>query len=101
MTFSQYLTLIKSPETTPDVAILWDFAPYPSIGQTLWRTWSTSAVGLSNFARYSNPEVDRLLSEGRGHRSGGGLQELRGGAEADPGRPPDADHRVPGDHRGV
>jgi len=65
VTFSQYLNLIKSPDTVPDIAILWDFAPYPSIGQTLWRTWSSDAIGVSNFARYSNKDVDRLLAEGR------------------------------------
>lgn len=64
VTFSQYLGLIKSADTTPDVAILWDLAPYPSIGPMLARTWGGDRVGVSNFARYANPEVDKLLADG-------------------------------------
>lgn len=64
ITYSQYLEMIKKPETTPDVSILWDLAQYPDIGSMLTHTWSSSSIGQSNFARYSNPEVDRLLDEG-------------------------------------
>lgn len=64
VTFSQYLGLIKSADTTPDVAILWDLAPYPSIGPMLARTWGGDRVGVSNFARYANAEVDKLLADG-------------------------------------
>lgn len=64
VTFSQLLDMIKAPETTPDVAILWDLAPYPAIGPMLAHTWSSEAIGNSNFARYSNPEVDELLADG-------------------------------------
>lgn len=64
VTFSQYLDMIKAPETTPDVAILWDLAAYPAIGPMLAHTWTTGTIGNSNFARYSNPEVDELLADG-------------------------------------
>lgn len=64
VTFSQYLGMISKPDTTPDVAILWDFAPYPSPGPMLNHTWNSANIGTSNFARYSNPQVDKLLSNG-------------------------------------
>ncbi|MDQ4215041.1 ABC transporter substrate-binding protein [Microbacterium capsulatum] len=64
ITFSQYLEMIKKPETTPDVSILWDLAQFPEIGSMLTHTWSSTAIGQSNFTRYSNPAVDKLLTEG-------------------------------------
>jgi peptide/nickel transport system substrate-binding protein len=64
VTYSQYLGLIKSADTAPDVAILWDLAPYPSIGPMLARTWGGDRVGVSNFALYANAEVDKLLADG-------------------------------------
>lgn len=65
ITFSQYLDMVSKPETTPDVAILWDFAPYPAPAPMLQHTWSSSTIGQSNFARYSNPNVDELLNTSR------------------------------------
>lgn len=64
VTFPQYLQLISSPKTAPDLGIAWDFAAYPSIGQLLNRAWNSSAIGQTNASQYSNPKVDELLNRG-------------------------------------
>ncbi len=61
-TFPQYLQLISTAATTPDISIAWDFAPYPDAGSVLDRTWNSKAIGQTNGARYDNPRVDSLLA---------------------------------------
>ncbi|MGW2158485.1 ABC transporter substrate-binding protein [Nonomuraea sp. NPDC001699] len=60
-TFPQYMQLISSAATTPDVAIAWDFAPYPDAGAVLDRSWNSKGIGQTNPSRYDNAQVDRLL----------------------------------------
>ena len=62
VTFPQYLEMLSSPDTTPDLGIAWDFAAYPSIGPLLQRAWNSSAIGQTNASQYSNAKVDALLN---------------------------------------
>ncbi|GAA3695975.1 hypothetical protein GCM10023081_36400 [Arthrobacter ginkgonis] len=61
VTFPQYLEMLSSPETVPDLGIAWDFAAYPSVGPMLQRAWHSSAIGQTNASQYSNAQVDALL----------------------------------------
>jgi peptide/nickel transport system substrate-binding protein len=63
VTFPEYTSMIGSAASTPDLAILWDFPFYPEIGPMLSRTYDSSFVDQTNYARYSNPAVDSLLRE--------------------------------------
>ncbi|NUR85479.1 MAG: ABC transporter substrate-binding protein [Nonomuraea sp.] len=62
-TFPQYMQMISQADTTPDVAIAWDFAPYPDAGAVLERSWNSKGIGQTNASRYDNKQVDRLLEE--------------------------------------
>ncbi|GGS83368.1 ABC transporter substrate-binding protein [Nonomuraea spiralis] len=61
-TFPQYMQMISAPATTPDIAISWDFAPFPDAGSVLDRSWNSKAIGQTNGARYDNAKVDSLLA---------------------------------------
>lgn len=64
ITYPQYVESVAKPETTPDIGIMWDLSRYPSASTTLKTTWTTAAINFTNFARYSNPQVDTLIDEG-------------------------------------
>ncbi|MEV5072615.1 ABC transporter substrate-binding protein [Microbacterium sp. LMI12-1-1.1] len=64
VTYPEYVAMIESPETTPDLGLLWDFPYYPEIGPMLFRVYDSQFIGQTNYALYSNPEVDALLEEG-------------------------------------
>ena len=62
--FPAYLQMLASPATTPDLAISWFSQPDPNPGSTLNPQFNSKYVGTgSNFSQFSNPEVDKLLSE--------------------------------------
>ncbi|GAB3854297.1 ABC transporter substrate-binding protein [Nocardioides maradonensis] len=61
-TYPQYLDMLKSPSTTPDISMVYEGAPYPDPGTTLFQTYDSQFVGRgSNFGQYANPKVDRLV----------------------------------------
>ncbi|MGW4353773.1 ABC transporter substrate-binding protein [Nocardia sp. NPDC004582] len=64
VTFPQYLQMIATPATEPDLGVLWDNPNYPEVGAWLAQRFATAAVGSNNWARYSNPRVDQLLADG-------------------------------------
>ncbi|WP_374976441.1 ABC transporter substrate-binding protein [Microbacterium trichothecenolyticum] len=64
VTYPEYVAMIESPETTPDLALLWDFPYYPEIGPMLYRVYDSQFIGQTNYAQYSNPDVDALLEQG-------------------------------------
>ena len=64
VTFPEYSGMVSSPETVPDLALLWDFPYYPEIGPMLYRVYDSQFIGQTNYALYSNPEVDALLESG-------------------------------------
>jgi peptide/nickel transport system substrate-binding protein len=64
VTFPEYSSMIQSPDTTPDLGLLWDFPYYPEIGPMLYRVYDSQFIGQTNYALYSNPEVDALLEKG-------------------------------------
>lgn len=64
VTYPEYVAMIQSPDTTPDLGLLWDFPYYPEIGPMLYRVYDSQFIGQTNYALYSNPEVDSLLEEG-------------------------------------
>ena len=61
-TYPQYLDMLKSPSTTADISMVYEGAPYPDPGTTLFQTYDSQFVGRgSNFGQYSNPKVDHLI----------------------------------------
>lgn len=64
VTYPQYMSMIASPATTPDLGFVWDWPLYPEIGPMLSRQYSTQALGHTNLPQYSNPKVDTLLKSG-------------------------------------
>lgn len=61
-TFPEYLAMLKSPETLPEMALVIDYMQYPDPGTMLSIDYTTAAIkqGTSKTA-YSNPEVDKLI----------------------------------------
>lgn len=61
-TFPEYLAMLKSPETLPQMALVIDYMQYPDPGTMLSVDYTTAAIkqGTSKTA-YSNPEVDKLI----------------------------------------
>ncbi|MGW2661787.1 ABC transporter substrate-binding protein [Nocardia tengchongensis] len=64
VTFPQYLQMIATAGTEPDLGVLWDNPNYPEVGAWLAQRFATASVGSNNWARYSNPRVDQLLADG-------------------------------------
>jgi peptide/nickel transport system substrate-binding protein len=64
VTFPEYLQLISSPTTQPDLGLIYDNPNYPEIGDWLTQRFDSASIGRNNFARYSNPAVDQLLAAG-------------------------------------
>ncbi|GMA24111.1 twin-arginine translocation pathway signal protein [Luteimicrobium album] len=64
VTYPQYTAMIKKAGTTPDLGLLWDFPYYPAIGPMLYRVYDSAFIDQTNYARYSNPQVDALLEKG-------------------------------------
>lgn len=64
VTYPQWRQMITDASTTPDIAIAYDSPPFPEIGTMLNRIWNSKNINQTNYSRYQNPEVDKLLSEG-------------------------------------
>ncbi|MFT4212708.1 MAG: ABC transporter substrate-binding protein [Microbacterium sp.] len=64
VTFPEYTAMVQSADTTPDLAILWDFPYYPEVGPMLYRVYDSAFIDQTNYSRYSNPDVDSLLEAG-------------------------------------
>lgn len=64
VTFPEYSSMVTAADTTPDMALLWDFPYYPEIGPMLYRVYDSQFIDQTNYGRYANPEVDRLLEAG-------------------------------------
>jgi peptide/nickel transport system substrate-binding protein len=64
VTYPEYVSMIQSADTTPDLGLLWDFPYYPEIGPMLYRVYSSQFVDQTNYARYANPQLDQLLTSG-------------------------------------
>ncbi|GAA3477281.1 ABC transporter substrate-binding protein [Streptomyces yanii] len=64
VTFPQYSDRISRQATMPDIALAWDFAPYPEAGPQLNREYNSAFAGSTNYTWYSNPQVDKWLKEG-------------------------------------
>ncbi|NQX25879.1 ABC transporter substrate-binding protein [Microbacteriaceae bacterium VKM Ac-2854] len=64
VTFPEYSSMVTSADTTPDMALLWDFPYYPEIGPMLYRVYDSQFIDQTNYGRYANPEVDQLLEAG-------------------------------------
>ncbi|WEK51595.1 MAG: ABC transporter substrate-binding protein [Candidatus Kaistia colombiensis] len=62
-TFPEYLAMLKSPETLPEMALVIDYTQYPDPGTMLSVNYTTAAIkqGASKTA-YSNSEVDSLIA---------------------------------------
>jgi peptide/nickel transport system substrate-binding protein len=64
ITYQQYLQQLKSPDSTPDLAMLWDNPPTPDPGSMLYTRYDSKFVGSStNFGQYHNPQLDSLLDK--------------------------------------
>ncbi|GAB7007413.1 ABC transporter substrate-binding protein [Nocardioides sp. AN3] len=62
--YPTYIEDLKSVETTPDMAVVWDNPPTPDVGSLLTTRYGTAYQGTStNFGQYSNPAVDKLLAQ--------------------------------------
>ncbi|MEV8634111.1 ABC transporter substrate-binding protein [Streptosporangium sp. NPDC051023] len=62
--YPNYLESLKSVDTTPQLALLWDNPPTPDAGSLLYRTYSSKFLGSStNYGQYKNAEVDALLDK--------------------------------------
>lgn len=64
VTYPEYVAMLESADTTPDLGLLWDFPYYPEIGPMLYRVYDSQFIDQTNYARYANPEVDELLESG-------------------------------------
>jgi peptide/nickel transport system substrate-binding protein len=64
ITYPEYTAMIQKASTTPDLGLLWDFPYYPAIGPMLYRVYDSQFIDQTNYARYSNPKVDTLLTKG-------------------------------------
>ncbi|WP_445527987.1 ABC transporter substrate-binding protein [Streptomyces cyslabdanicus] len=64
VTFAAYLGMLSKPQTTPDMALVWDAPLYPDPGQMLYSKFDSKFVGTgANYSQYSNPRVDKLLTQ--------------------------------------
>ncbi|MBL7492617.1 ABC transporter substrate-binding protein [Frankia sp. AgB1.9] len=64
VTFPQYLQMVSSADTEPDLAMVWDSPNYPQIGAWLQQRFASKSIGTTNLARYSNPKADELIAAG-------------------------------------
>lgn len=63
VTYPQYLALLQSKDTIPELAVVQDSPKYPAVGPFLTQHWTTASIGLGNYSAYSNPQVDQLLAQ--------------------------------------
>ena len=61
--FPDYLKLLGSPSTIPQMMLLNDYAKTPDPGQTLNSLYNSANIGSTNKSAYSNPKVDDLLKQ--------------------------------------
>lgn len=63
-TYQNYLQTLKSPSTTPDLALIYDNPPTADPGSMLYTRYDSKFDGTAtNFSQYDNPEVDSLLNQ--------------------------------------
>jgi peptide/nickel transport system substrate-binding protein len=64
VTFPQYIDLLKSVETSPDIGLIYAFPSNPDPNAVLFINYDSQFVGTGyNWGNYSNPEVDTLVRE--------------------------------------
>ncbi len=62
VTFAAYMGMLASPETTPQMMLLDDFAQFPDPGAMLQKGYHSRA-GATNRSAFADPQVDALLDE--------------------------------------
>jgi peptide/nickel transport system substrate-binding protein len=63
--FPDYLKLLASPATIPQMMLLNDYAKTPDPAQTLNSLYNSSSIGSTNKSAYKNAAVDALLNQAR------------------------------------
>lgn len=64
--WARIVEMASSPETTPDIAAIYDTLKYPHPDSHLFGMYHPSAIGsYRTISRYKNPEVTKLLEEAR------------------------------------
>ncbi|MTD17173.1 hypothetical protein GIS00_24880 [Nakamurella sp. YIM 132087] len=63
MAYPAYAELLSSAETTPDMAFSYAYPLFPDPNEVLYINYDSNLIGKTNYARYSNPEVDKLVEE--------------------------------------
>ncbi len=58
-----YAELVASPETTPDMAFAYAYPLFPDPNEVLYINYDSALRGGSNYAQYSNPELDELVEQ--------------------------------------
>jgi peptide/nickel transport system substrate-binding protein len=67
VTFPQYMDLLKSVDTSPDIGLIYAFPSNPDPNAVLFINYDSQFVGAGyNWGNYSNPEVDALVREAQG-----------------------------------
>lgn len=61
-----YTELLKSPETTPDIAFSYAYPLFPDPNEVLNINYNSAFVGATNYGGYTNATVDQLLTTARG-----------------------------------
>lgn len=62
VTFAAYMGMLASPDTTPQMMLLDDFAQFPDPGAMLQKGYHSHA-GATNLSAFADPQVDALLDK--------------------------------------
>ncbi|MGC5012330.1 ABC transporter substrate-binding protein [Streptosporangium sp. DT93] len=64
VTYPQYVEMLKSNETTPDLGMIYGFPPYPDPDSVLHLQFNSTFINNGqNSGGYDNPKVDKLVED--------------------------------------